>query len=357
MKNILEFLTDFDVCLSLITYKLRDKSFTKVAGNEYAAKAMESFFTKFYKFAKTKHNGHPHKLKIVSKFDELRAKWFIKSRVVERRYNYAWDFPCDPQLFEMFWQNNPAGQGIDKVIDRYFLNTEFARAIRKRGAHAAKLARMACATLGSTSKRHINILILGPENCCASGQFEKHSAPNTKWNLDIPLNCSPNAALHCPAVSFSTNLPGIAVEGESSHETTGPGSMAMAKKYDIIIIPGMFEYLDNDQFAIALSSIYKLLRVKGSIIIGNMAKCATNTFETEWIWKLPLWLRGKHDLTATTRKSGLKNAGLKTVTGLNNKFHFIIVRKKSVVELYEEKEAKKAKQRKARKSGDTGRKL
>jgi extracellular factor (EF) 3-hydroxypalmitic acid methyl ester biosynthesis protein len=220
-------------------------------------------------------------------FKEL-FPYFMRSRFAERAYFKPKGYAGDYLMMEMIYRNEPEGDGkLGVILDRWYLNTSAARAVRGRRELLSGSLEQACAErVESTDPIRIMNLACGSNRelfdfLARCKQTEKIEAICVDADLDALqyTNQYVNVFHHGAVIRFMNDNVVKWSLGRVRHDF---GVL------DIIYSAGLTDYLDRRLFKALVTRCYEHLKPGGILIIGNFGPNNPNRVFMDRIlqWKL-----------------------------------------------------------------------
>jgi extracellular factor (EF) 3-hydroxypalmitic acid methyl ester biosynthesis protein len=214
--------------------------------------------------------------------------YYMRSRFAERAYYKPRGYAGDYVLMEMIYNQEPDGDGkVGKLIDRWFLNTSAARAVRGRRELLSNLlekyagekrqdeAPFRVMNLACGSNRELFDFLSRfkrtelIEAVCVDADLEALEYTNTRVNT-FP---------HRAAIRLmNDNLVRWALG--STKQQYG--------QFDVIYSAGLTDYLDRRLFVALISRCHEHLKPGGRLVIGNFTRSNPNRVFMDHLldWKL-----------------------------------------------------------------------
>lgn len=222
-----------------------------------------------------------------------------QSRLMQRARTWPEGYPGDYLTLEAVYSNRPHGDGIGKVLDRYFLSRTLAVAVRSR-------LRTLCQLLAERSAAET-----------AGARWLNLAAGSCRELLSIPPVAKPRRILcidyDANALEYAKQLVTPHLEDTLTFKTDNAFRMANAARnierygeFTTIYSAGLFDYVKSGQLARLLAGLYGSL-AKGGVLIAPF-KDATryDTFDYHWLVKWDFFLqRTEADIRAIFADAGV----------------------------------------------------
>lgn len=255
--------------------------------------------------------------KIKQAFREITGCWFYKSPIVKMAYDRPRGYPGDFELFEMLYNNKPLAENksIGFYCDRYFLNNEYAMAVRTRKNKMKNILQdfMENSTLSTIRLLNVacgpsrDIRELFSDPLFLSGISGKKiiftGLDNDKDALEFSKSALTNLPSNVKTRFLHENVLDI-FRQEKYYDLIG--------KQDIIYILGLTEYLPDRIFKRLLHFLFQLLNDKGMLVVTYKDKDITfPSLPPEWFGDWGFIKRGKDDLIKAAKELGADKYSLK----------------------------------------------
>jgi extracellular factor (EF) 3-hydroxypalmitic acid methyl ester biosynthesis protein len=164
-------------------------------------------------------------------------------------------------LIDCIYTKKTARSGMGKQLDMVFQSYEAAEAVRNRKKFFIKK----CLSLIKEKKGCVDILNLGCGPC--RDVLETYQASGNGRNLRF----------HCvdqepKAIEYAKKLLNHShVQNNIQLDCTNIFHIKTDRKYDLIWIAGLFDYLDDRIAKLLLKKIWRYLKQDGQIIVGNFS--------------------------------------------------------------------------------------
>lgn len=211
-----------------------------------------------------------------------------QSRLMQRARTWPEGYPGDYLTLEAVYANRPGGDGIGKLLDRYFLSRTLAVAVRSRLRTLCRLlTERAAAEAGGA--RWLNL-----------------AAGSCRELLSIPPLAKPRRILcvdyDANALEYAKGLVTPHTEDAITFKTDNAFRMANADRnverygeFTTIYSAGLFDYVKSGQLARLIAGLYGSL-AKGGVLIAPF-KDATryDTFDYHWLVNWDFFLQRSED--------------------------------------------------------------
>lgn len=258
----------------------------------------------------TNCNGSPAELKgIKTEFRKAIIPWYSKSYLMTRATTKPRGFPGDFMLLERIYDNVPvpdSSQGVGMYLDRWFLDSHLALAVRNRKDYMRNLL---ASRLNERKDSAFNILNL------ASGPCREWQELPSSLNLkNVKLTC---VDIDQEALDYlRTRLNGLEDRGlELVTANENIIKMALRKKeeiekkyglQDLVYSIGLFDYLPDSMLAKVVSRGYDLLKEKGSMLLAFKDREKYQTTRYDWLTDWNFQPRNEQTATEFLEKNGFK---------------------------------------------------
>ncbi|MBW1649459.1 MAG: hypothetical protein JRJ44_02040, partial [Deltaproteobacteria bacterium] len=221
---------------------------------------------------KTEDNYPPDILKEMQNFfREKTDKYFCQSRLINRARKWPEGYHGDHITLEMIYNNKPAGKGLGKCFDKYYLSRTLAVAVRSRLRFLNKI-------LNHRIIEDIagNWLVLGSGSC---REFLNLPTPAKEltvncvdFSLDA-LNHSKELVGNNKGISFNF------INRNIIRYIYSKNGMEKSGKLTTIYSVGLFDYIDSDKLIKLIDSLYSSLDKNGMLIFSLKDKNRYETFD------------------------------------------------------------------------------
>jgi hypothetical protein len=278
-------------------------------------------------------NSNIYIKKIKQVFREITGCWVYKGPIVKMAYDKPRGYPGDFELFEMIYNNESLvkNKSFGFYPDRYFLNSEYAMAVRTRKNRMKNILQDLVENSSLSTIRMLNIA------CGPSREIrELFSEPLVLSELAGKKIIFTGLDNDKDALKFSksalNNLP-ASVETSFLHENVldifkNDKYYDLIGKQDIIYILGLTEYLPERIFMRLLRFLFELLNNKGMLVVTYKDKDITfPSLAPEWFCDWAFIKRGKDDLINVAKELGGNKYSLKLEKeGTGTIFFFILTK-------------------------------
>lgn len=224
------------------------------------------------------------------------------------KYARTWPkgYPGDYKIIEAVYRNTPQSEGLGKLLDKHFLQTTLAIAVRHRREHMRELLKKAIS-------ERINPRVLNV--ACGSCREVVELAPEIL-----------SRKAHFTCIDFDEDALGfagdrLAVVGLHDIELKKYNALKLIsyerslKEFgprDIIYSIGFFDYLADDILIKVLGSLYKLLNPGGTLIAAFKDSRRYKTQEYHWFvdWA-GFYQRTEEESASILEKAGIPVANMK----------------------------------------------
>lgn len=276
--------------------------------------------------------GSPTELKgIKTEFRKAISPWYSKSYLMTRATTKPRGFPGDFMLLERIYDNVPvldSSQGIGMYLDRWFLDSHLALAVRNRKDYMRNLL---VSRLNERKDRAFNILNL------ASGPCREWQELPSSLNLkNVKLTC---VDIDQEALDYlRTNLNELEESGlELVTANENIIKMALRKKeetekkyglQDLVYSIGLFDYLPDSMLAKVISRSYDLLKENGSMVLAFKDREKYQTTRYDWLTDWNFQPRNEQTATEFLEKNGFKHDQMNVSRELLNTIIFYEITKR-----------------------------
>lgn len=326
MLSIINLIKNFDSRLSVLERQINKKRLSDNDAWMNVSNAMDSLITTLNDFVGSGKDDVESTKEFKSAFDYIHKKWLLRSSFASRSYLKPLGYPGDYVLMEKIYNNRPMGKGINKYIDRYFLNTDGCKMIRMRKNIIINIMKKLISEKGNNDSI-IGILDLGAGSGRVASQFMNKLDCRLKSNVSMTLVDHDQSALENAKRSYFSNGLRANYIQENIVNLIRNKPVNNFQNQDIIISTGLFDYLSDRLFARGIKSLYKMLNQNGTIIVANLSKEFPNKFEMEWISRWPLIYRDKNDMLKLLEDANLDNYTSRFITDPQGMVVFCVVKK------------------------------
>ncbi len=324
MKDMLIHLKDFEMCMDALYHMSSKQTETMPNLQVFTDSALARFFFDFQKFIKNKYEKHPEKKAIKEAYDNLHKKLFMKCKCINTYSGKSVQYPRNLPILNKFHNYRTCGHGIDKFMSKYLLKLDCCKAIRRRKSQALGMVRRRFAEFHKDRKpANILDISLGPSHIVKES-LKLFPQPGAKElvNLTVVDNGDRGTNGMNSIIDYTTAKTPI-LNDKVLEDLNKYHDLPLNQ--DIIISMELFDCLDDEQFEIYLKLLYKLLNNKSSIVIGSLSNCFQNKFELEWIWNMPLYIRGIGALRRLARWAGIDKKMIIIKSDNKGMFNFLIL--------------------------------
>lgn len=193
-------------------------------------------------------------------------------------FGYAGDF----KIIEDIYENNPITTGFERLFDNYFQMSAISAAVRNRKEDFRRLisgfiqdrqgAKLRIMSLASGPSRELREIVSLNTSLCKNVTFDCYD------NDEKALEFAKNQLRGQENFNFfKLNAIRIALKDD-------PCSI-ISEKYDLIYSTGLFDYFSEKIATLLVSSLKKILKPGGSMIIANVRDKYSNpsVYFMEWV--------------------------------------------------------------------------
>lgn len=264
--------------------------------------------------------------KIILEFRARSHHLFLESPCIKRSYQKPRGYAGDFEIIDRIYQNVPAGEGIGRAIDAYYLGTPGSKAMRSRKKLCVKEISKYL-NKKSETKAKIGLLDLG----CGPGRdiFEiaESLPPGNKVNY-LLIDQDEEALKYCQRV-LSAHKEKIKFEKTNLLKIIA-GEKYAAKRYgtfDVIMCIGLYDYIDKKGSVKLTRSIYSMLNEGGMAIISNWDVSNPSRAELEWVCDWYLFHRTENDMNGIALDAGIPQEQIKTTKESTGHFNLVFIEK------------------------------
>ncbi len=194
--------------------------------------------------------------------------YMLLTNIAERMYSKPRGYAGDYLTIEMLYSNTPEGTGrIGKVLDKIFLDTPPARAVRnRRGLLAEEIIRTVNEKKGASPTKIIS-LASGPAKEVFD-VYDQLDDPNVLDTTMVDIDFQALAYVSTIAEQKKLTRKIRLVRGNLVYLATGRQQLNVSE-VDLVYSIGLIDYF-SDKFVVALLDYaYNLLKKGGRVILGN----------------------------------------------------------------------------------------
>jgi len=220
-------------------------------------------------------------------FKEL-FPYFMRSRFAERAYFKPKGYAGDHLMMEMIYRNQPEGDGkLGVILDRWYLNTSAARAVRGRRELLSESLAEICGSRAESGDQ-IRIMNLA----CGSNRELFDFLSQCKYTEKIEAIC---VDADLDALQYTNQYVNVfhhAALIRLMNDNVVKWSLGRVRHdfgmFDIIYSAGLTDYLDRRLFKALVTRCYEHLKPGGMLIVGNFGPNNPNRVFMDRIlqWKL-----------------------------------------------------------------------
>lgn len=242
----------------------------------------------------------------------LCGPWAYQGEIVKRAFKKPRGYPGDYELLEMIYVNNSISEGVGYCCDKYFLDNEYANAVRSR---KSKMGEILANYIYNNSLSEINILNLacGP---CREIIDMFSSQKKLQKKVSFTLVDQDNAAL-----DFSKKLLNIYESNIVKFKYLHHNILRYIKeqsyykkllgKYDMIYSIGLADYLPDRVLKNIILFCYDLLKPKGLMVLAHKDIARYKPLAPDWWCDWTFYARGENHLLQLVGKCGINDFNIK----------------------------------------------
>ncbi len=224
-------------------------------------------------------------------FREKTARIFSKSVLMHHARTWPRGYPGDYEILEQIYDNAPLSKGIGCYLDRYFLSTTLAVAVRERKETLREILRKELRT-----REKPKVLDIACGSCREIFELA----------LDVVKSSAFVTCLDYDADTFTfagPRLSGAGIPaGQVKYRRYNALKMANHERnvrefgmHDVVYSVGLFDYLGNEVLVNLFKSFYALL-VPGGTFIASFKDCRSyRTFDYHWLVNWNAFLQRTED--------------------------------------------------------------
>lgn len=245
--------------------------------------------------------------KIRQTFRKLVSSWIYKGNIVKRALNKPRGYPGDYATLEMIYNNQSLSERIGRCSDKYFLENEYAIAVKNR---REKMKELLADFIKNSNLPSINILNLG----CGSSREVKELLFNcdfiNKKQLNFILIDQDQEALDFSKESLKEAPPNIKfkflkqdilslLKNETCKDELGI--------YSLIYSIGLADYLPDRLLKRLMQFCIGLLSVGGNFIIAHKDIGRCDPVHPNWFCNWRFYSRNENDLINLVKAIDISN--------------------------------------------------
>jgi SAM-dependent methyltransferase len=257
-------------------------------------------------------------------FREKTNPFFLKSYLMSRARTWPQGYPGDYKTLEAVYKNTPRSAGIGFYLDKYFLLTELAVAVRGRKETLKNL-------LLKELRKHekTKILDIACGSCRELVEISSDIEANNAYVTCIDFDPD---ALAFSATRLSTS--GISTDRFTFRKYNALKMISHGRNLkefgmqDIIYSTGLYDYLESDVLVKMISALYLLLNPGGTMIISFKDCKRYSTFDYHWLvdWNA-FYQRQEGDFWQILESSGIERKNVVTTREASGVILFFTVGK------------------------------
>lgn len=222
--------------------------------------------------------------------------YHMRSRFAERAYYKPRGYAGDHVMMEMIYNQEPDGDGkVGKLIDRWFINTSAARAVRgRRELLSNLLERYAGEKQQDDAPFRIMNLACGSNRELFDflSRFKK-----TEFIEAVCVDADSQALEYTNTrVNTFSHRAGIRLMNDNVIRWALGSTKQRYGQFDVIYSAGLTDYLDRRLFVALISRCYEHLKPGGRLVIGNFNKSNPNRVFMDRLLDWKLIYRNESDL-------------------------------------------------------------
>jgi extracellular factor (EF) 3-hydroxypalmitic acid methyl ester biosynthesis protein len=239
---------------------------------------------------------------------QVLSRGWLQNQARTKPRGYAGDF----EMLAWIYENRLCTDPLGRLFDRYFQAQAAPQAVRNRMKLIADWI-VDAAVLGQRSGRTAKIAIVG----CAFGLEVRDALlclePNARQRLQFTLLDIDPGAIDFAKQLLLKELALGGVEGTSTNLfriAQRPQLAASLAGSDLIICPGLFDYLDDATAAATLSVLHEQLAARGRLIVFQFAEPNPSRAYMEWIGNWYLIYRNQQRLQSIVERANPARSGI-----------------------------------------------
>jgi hypothetical protein len=229
--------------------------------------------------------------------NRLKASWLV-NRARTKPRGYAGDY----EILEWICQHRTCDHPFGRTLDRFFQNQAAPNAVRAR---TDLVAAAIVGRLAEAQEEPLRIVNVGSGPAADVRLAAQMLPPEQRPRLRVTLLDLDPAALEFAREQLAVFLPAECVDVRQSNLMRLPERSDTLPEADVIVCPGLFDYLDNAAAAEMLALFWGRLPTGGLLMVGNFAPDHPTRSYMEWVGNWYLVYRTAADLQRLADKAGI----------------------------------------------------
>lgn len=267
--------------------------------------------------------------KMKQAFRDLSGPWGYQGKILKRAYEKPRGYPGDYLMIESIYDSKTVSEGIGYCSDMYFLNNEYANAVRNR---KDLMKDMLIDFLKSSNNDTINILNIA---CGSCREITDIVSKDVNFAKDINFKLVDHDE---EALTFSKKALKIYQTDKITFEFLKHNVLEYTKnieeyssilgKQDLIYSIGLADYLPDRLLKNLLSFWYKLLKPNGKIMLAHKDRLQYKPVPIDWWADWTFYSRDEKALIDLLNTSGIDGFDLEIKREKSNIIFFLVITKK-----------------------------
>ncbi len=264
-------------------------------------------------------------------FRIVASQLIYQSIILKRAFKKPLGYPGDWKLLEMIYDNKPISNKFGCLIDQYFLDNPYAKAVRNR-KNITKY--MLSNFIKNEPEKMIHILNVA---CGSSREIREmlkiYPEVSMRKNIYLSLVDQDKTALDFSKKEINKMAPGLKV---ITHQNNILEYLLREDKYkyklgkqDCIYCIGLLDYLPDRLLQKTVKFLFSLLKNRGSLILAHKDTAIYNPVELDWWCDWRFFQRNKQRFISLIRDSGIKDYSIKLMRENSKIIFFVTIIKKA----------------------------
>lgn len=307
-----------EVVSNIITSEQAERKFTKLTDEIlYKGDTLEQIIAQKTVVKKTKEV-----------FRELVGDWIYKSLIVKRAYKKPRGYPGDYKLLEIVYDNQPLSTDIKDFGyygDKYFLNNDYAVAVRNR---KNKMKELLIKFIKATASPSIEILNLACGSCREIRELLAEEIMIDKKRLAFFCIDQDEEALDFSKNSLAGINKNIKFSFLKANVLDFIRDESFCEKYNFIYSIGLADYLPDVALRKLINFSFNLLEPEGICVTAHKDINKYKPLAPDWFCNWDFYPRNEKDLVCLINSSGISNFKLNLERENSRRVLFFSIKKK-----------------------------
>ncbi|MCM8787018.1 MAG: DUF1796 family putative cysteine peptidase [Candidatus Omnitrophica bacterium] len=256
-------------------------------------------------------------------FREIMGSWIYEGRVVKRAFEKPRGYPGDYKTLEEIYNNCPLSKGIGYCSDKYFLENEYAVAVRNR---KDKMKEILVNFIQHSDSSIIKILNLACGSCREIRELFVENKFITDKKIVFTLIDQDEEALEF-AKNLFNNLPSNIKFNFLKDDILNliKTENILSGRYNLIYSIGLADYLPDRALKRLIQLSIKLLDSKGKFIITHKDIERCHPVAPDWFCDWNFYSRNEKYLVDLVKSIGVKNFDIETIREESRRILFLVI--------------------------------